>query len=412
MDFEYNDKTKAMLDKLIAFMDKHIYLNEKTYEQQILDSGDKHHHPAILEELKEKARAEGLWNLFLPNSDYGAGLTNLEYAPLAEVMGHNLWAAEVFNCSAPDTGNMEIMAEFGTEAQKKEWLEPLLDGKIRSCFSMTEPHTAGSDPTNLVTRAVREGDEYVINGHKWFTSNAAHPHCRIAIAMVVTDPDAPRHQRATMILVPFGTPGFNVVRPVPVFNDDGGHGHCEVLYEDCRVPVGNLLGEDGGGFTIAQARLGPGRIHHCMRGIGGAERALKEMCERAQTRWTHGSLLAEKGLIQNWIAEARMAIDQARLLVLYAAWKMDTMGKRQARQEISMVKTVVANMFQKICDRAIQLHGALGTTNDAPLAKLWAYARVMRIVDGPDEVHNMVVARRELGKYAEMAAAAPPTATT
>ncbi|MCZ6473534.1 MAG: acyl-CoA dehydrogenase family protein [SAR324 cluster bacterium] len=407
MDFEYSDKTKSMLEKVTTFLEQHVFPNDETYHRQIVDSGDKHHHPAILEELKDKARAEGLWNLFLPDSTYGAGLTNLEYAPLAEAMGRSLWASEVFNCNAPDTGNMEIMAEFGSEAQKKEWLEPLLDGKIRSCFSMTEPATAGSDPTQLATRAVREGDEYVINGHKWFTSNASHPNCKIAIAMVVSDPEAPRHQRASMILVPFGTPGFTVVRPVAVFNDDGGHGHCEVRYEDCRVPVSNLLGEEGGGFTIAQARLGPGRIHHCMRGIGGAEQALKLMCERAQTRWTHGSLLAEKGLIQSWIAESRMAIDQARLLVLYAAWKMDTMGKRQARQEISMVKTVVANMFQTVCDHAIQLFGARGTTNEEPLAKLWAYARVMRIVDGPDEVHNMVVARRELGKYAQLAETAP-----
>jgi acyl-CoA dehydrogenase len=410
MDFAFSDKVVALQDKLNAFMDKYIYPNEKTYEEQIRESGDKHHHPAILEELKVKAREEGLWNLFLPDNEYGAGLNNLEYAPLSEIMGRVLWASEAFNCNAPDTGNMEILAEFGTPAQKRDWLEPLLDGKIRSCFSMTEPETAGSDPTLLRTRAVREGDEYVINGHKWFSSNAAHPNCRISIAMVVTDPEGPKHQRASMILVPFGTPGFNVIRPVAVFNHDGGHGHCEVRFENCRVPASNMLGEEGGGFGIAQARLGPGRIHHCMRGIGGAERALQLMCERAQTRWTHGSLLADKGVIQTWIAESRMAIDQARLLVLYAAWKMDTLGKRQARQEISMLKTVVANMYQSVCDKAIQLHGALGTTNDVPLARMWAYARIMRLADGPDEVHNMVIARRELGRYAEKATATPSAA--
>ena len=411
MDFAHSDKVVALQEKVTAFMEQYVFPNEDTYEQQIRDSGNKHHHPEILEELKVKARAAGLWNLFLPDKQFGAGLTNLEYAPLSEIMGRSLWASEVFNCNAPDTGNMEILAEFGTEAQTKEWLEPLLDGKIRSCFSMTEPETAGSDPTLLQTLAVREGNEYVINGHKWFTSNAAHPNCKIAIAMVVTGPDAPKHQRASMILVPFGTPGFNVIRPVHVFGDDGGHGHCEVRYENCRVPVSNVLGEEGGGFAIAQARLGPGRIHHCMRGIGGAERALQMMCERAQKRWTHGSLLADKGIIQTWIAQSRMEIDQARLLVLYAAWKMDTLGKRQARQEISMLKTVVANMYQNVCDRAIQTHGALGTTNEVPLARMWAYARIMRLADGPDEVHNMVVARRELGRYAQLAVASPAAAS-
>ena len=407
MDFAFSDKVQALQEKLTRFMDQHVYPNEATYQQQIQESDDKHFHPPIVEELKTKAHAAGLWNLFLPDPEFGAGLTNLEYAPLAEIMGRSLWASEVFNCSAPDTGNMEILAEFGSPQQKKEWLEPLLEGKIRSCFSMTEPETAGSDPTLLQTRAVREGNEYVINGHKWFTSNAYHPHCRITIAMVVTDPEAPRHQRATMLLVPLGTPGMNLIRPVPVFNHDGGHGHAEVRYENCRVPVSNLLGEDGGGFPIAQARLGPGRIHHCMRGIGGSERALQLMCERAQTRWAHGTLLAEKGVIQNWIAESRMEIDQARLLVLYAAWKMDTQGKRAARQEISMVKTVVARTFQRVVDRSMQLHGALGMTNDIPLVGFFSYARIMRITDGPDEVHNMVVARRELGRYAEMAKAVP-----
>lgn len=403
MDFSFSPKVVDLQERLTAFRETHIFPNDEKFAQQIRDSGDKHFHPPIVEELKVIAREQGLWNLFLPDPDFGAGLTNQDYAPLAEIMGHSLWGSEVFNCSAPDTGNMEILAEFGTEAQKDEWLKPLLDGKIRSCFSMTEPDTAGSDPTGLKCRAVREGNEYVIDGRKWFTSNTHHPNCRIAIAMVVTDPEAPKHQRASMILVPLDTPGFNLIRPVPVFNEDGGHGHGEVVYDNCRVPVSNLLGDEGGGFTIAQARLGPGRIHHCMRGIGGAERALHLMCERAQTRWSHGSLLAEKGVVQEGIAKSRMEIDQARLLVLYAAWKMDTMGKRAARQEISMVKTVVANMFQTVVDRSIQVHGALGTTNDLPLAKLWSYARIMRLADGPDEVHNMVVARRELGRHAQKA---------
>ncbi len=403
MDFEFSDKVVSLQEKLNGFMEKHIFPNDRVYGEQIRESGDKHFHPPIMEELKVKARQEGLWNLFLPDKEYGAGLTHLDYAPLAEIMGHSGWASEAFNCSAPDTGNMEILAEFGTAQQKKDWLEPLLDGKIRSCFSMTEPETAGSDPTQLAVRAVREGDAYVINGRKWFSSNAYHPHCSIAIVMVVTDAEAPRHQRASMILVPLDNPGMKLVRPVPVFNHDGGHGHAEILYENCRVPVGNLLGEEGGGFNIAQARLGPGRIHHCMRGIGGAERALQLMCERAQSRWAHGSLLAEKGIIQTWIAESRMEIDQARLLVLYAAWKMDTQGKRAARQEISMVKTVVARMFQKVVDRSMQVHGALGMTNDVPLVGFFSYARIMRLGDGPDETHNMVVARRELSRYAEMA---------
>jgi len=400
MDFAFSDKVRALQDKLNAFMAEHIYPNERVHAEQVRASGDKHHHAPILEELKAKAREQGLWNLFLPDDTYGAGLSVLEYAPLAEIMGRSFIASQVFNCNAPDTGNMEILAEFGTEEQRKQWLEPLLDGKIRSCFSMTEPAVASSDPTNLQARAVRDGDHYFINGHKWFTSNASHPNCKIAIVMAVTDPDGPPHRRASQILVPLDTPGMTVVRPVPVFNDDGGHGHCEVLYQNCRVPVSNLLGEEGGGFAIAQARLGPGRIHHCMRAIGGAERALQHMCERAQSRWAHGSLLADKGLVQHWVAQSRMEIEQARLLVLYTAWKIDTVGKKEARQEISMIKTVVANMFERVCDRAIQTFGAAGTTNDFPLAHLWAYARTMRILDGPDEVHSMVVARRELRKYA------------
>jgi len=410
MDFEYSEKTKALLPKVTEFMERYVYPAEKVCDEQIEASGDKHHHPAIMEELKAKAKAQGLWNLFLPDREYGAGLTNLDYAPLSEVMGRSLIASEAFNCSAPDTGNMEILAEFGSKEQKKKWLEPLLDGKIRSCFSMTEPAVAGSDPTLLKTRAVRQGDQYVIDGHKWFTSNAKHPHCKIAIVMVVTDPEAEPHRRASQILVPLDTPGMKIVRPVPVFNHDGGHAHAEVIYDNVKVPATNLLGKEGDGFPISQARLGPGRIHHCMRAIGGAERALDLLCQRALNRVTHGSTLADKGIIQHWIAQSRMEIDQARLLVLYAAWKMDKYGKKEARQEISMVKTVAANMYQRVVDRAMQTHGAMGLTNDTPLVSLFAYARTLRLADGPDEVHNQVVARRELRRVMALKTAAIPAA--
>ena len=413
MDFEFNDKTKELIGRVEAFMELNVYPNERVYDEQVAASGDKHHHPPIMEEMKAKAKEQGLWNLFLPDGRYGAGLKNLEYAPLAEQMGRSLIASEAFNCSAPDTGNMEILAQFGTEEQKTSWLKPLLNGEIRSCFSMTEPDVAGSDPTLLQTRAVRDGDEYVINGHKWFSSNASHPNCTISIVMVVTDPDAPPHRRASQILVPMDTPGLTVVRPVHVFSDDGGHGHCEITYENVRVPAANMLGEEGAGFPIAQERLGPGRIHHCMRALGGAGRALDLMIERSLTRFSHGSLLADKGVVQEWIAHSRMEIEQARLLVFHAAWKIDTLGKKEARNEISMIKTVAANTFQRVVDRSIQAHGALGTTHDVPLARLWSYARILRLADGPDEVHNMVIARREVRRVKEkmaqsIAAPAPP----
>jgi acyl-CoA dehydrogenase len=401
MDFAPSPKVLALQAKLTAFMDTYIYPNEQVVEDEIEASGNPYHHARIVEELKQKAKDHGLWNLFLPDDRFGAGLTNLEYAPLCEIMGRSAMAAQVFNCSAPDTGNMEILAEFATPEQQEQWLKPLLNGDIRSCFSMTEPHTASSDPTNLQTRAVRDGDEYVITGRKWFTSNAMHPHCRIAIAMVVTDPDAPRHQRSTMILVPTDTPGFNVLRSLPVFDHHGEGGHAEVLYDDVRVPVTNRLGEEGSGFAIAQARLGPGRIHHCMRSIGGAERAFELMCERANSRYAFGSKLIEKQTIQNWIAESRMQIDAARLMTLYAAWKMDTMGKKEARQEISMIKILAARTYLDVLDRAIQVHGAMGVTNDTPLAHMWQHARTLRIVDGPDEVHLQTIARRESRKFTE-----------
>ena len=401
MDFAPSPKVREFQDRLTAFMEEYVYAAEAVAQEQIAASGNPHHHAQIIQALKQRAHTAGLWNLFLPDQAYGAGLTNLEYAPLAEIMGRSPIAPEIFNCSAPDTGNMEILAEFGTAAQRRQWLEPLLAGEIRSCFSMTEPAVASSDPTNLQTRAVRDGDEYVITGRKWFTSNAFHPNCRIAIVMAVTDPDAPPHQRATMILVPLNTPGFELVRTLPVFHYIGEGGHAEVRYNDVRVPVTNRLGAEGSGFAIAQARLGPGRIHHCMRSIGGAERALELLCKRAANRVAFGSRLIEKQTIQNWIAESRMQIDAARLLVLHAAWKMDTLGKREARQEISMIKVVAANVYLDVLDRAIQAHGAMGVTNDTPLALMWSHARTLRIVDGPDEVHKMVIARREIRRWTQ-----------
>ncbi len=397
MDFSLTPKVEELRNRVIAFMDEHVYPNEKVAAEQVHASGDEHLEPPIVKELKRKAKAQGLWNLFLPDHEYGAGLKNWEYATLCEIMGRSYIAPRVFNCAAPDTGNMEILAEFGTPEQKKRWLEPMLAGEMRSCFSMTEPETAGSDPTLLKTRAVRDGDHYVINGHKWFTSGAYG--ASFAIAMVVTDPDAPPHRRASMIIVPTDTPGFNLIRAVSVMGHTGGGGHCEVRYEDCRVPATNLLGVEGGGFAIAQARLGPGRIHHCMRCIGAAERALGLMCKRANTRYTHGSLLAEKSVIQNWIAESRMEIEQARLLTLYAAWKMDTVGKKEARQEIAMIKVVAANMMMTVLDRAIQTFGAMGVSDDTPIARMWRDGRSMRLADGPDEVHKMTIARRELRKW-------------
>jgi len=398
MDFSRSPRVEDLLHRVTAFMDEHVYPAEKVAEAQVEASGDEHSEPPIVKDLKRKARAAGLWNLFLPDPEVGAGLTNWEYGLLCEVMGRSPIAPRIFNCNAPDTGNMEILHEFGTAAQKQRWLQPLLDGEIRSCFSMTEPETAGSDPTLLRTRAVRAGDDYVINGHKWFTSGAYGS--AVAIAMVVTDPDAPPHRRASMILVPTDTPGFNIVRAVPVMGHTGGGGHCEVRYENCRVPATNLLGVEGGGFGIAQARLGPGRIHHCMRCVGAAERALELMCTRANTRFTHGSLLAEKSVVQNWVAESRMEIDAARLMVLHAAWKIDTVGKKEARQDIAMIKVVAANMMMSVLDRAIQVFGAMGVSDDTPIARMWRNGRSMRLADGPDEVHKMTVARRELRKWA------------
>ena len=396
MHFEYSDKVKALQKRVGDFMDAHVFPNEETFVRQINEGKDRWQPAPIVEELKEKAKAAGLWNLFLPG-EHGAGLTNWEYGILCEEMGRSLIGAMVFNCHAPDTGNVEILEEFGTPEQQRQWLKPLLDGDIRSCFSMTEPDVAGSDPTLIQTRAVKDGDHWVINGHKWFTSGAVG--ASVAIVMAVSDPDAAPHLRASMILVPTDAKGFNLIRPVSVMGHTAGGGHCEIRYEDCRVPITSTLGPEGGGFMIAQARLGPGRIHHCMRAIGAAERAIEMMCKRANTRVAFGEPLAKKQFVQEMIATSRMEVDQARLLTLYAAWKMDTVGKREARQEISMIKVIAANVVMQVLDRAIQVHGALGVTDDTPLAGMWRGLRMLRFADGPDEVHKMVIARRELGRF-------------
>jgi acyl-CoA dehydrogenase len=398
MDFEYSDTCQQLITQVERFMDDHVYPKEALASQQVRESGDPHHEPAILKELRAKAKGLGLWNLFLPDKEHGAGLSNLEYAPLCEIMGRSAMAPRVFNCNAPDTGNMEILAEFGSPEQKERWLTPMLEGEIRSCFSMTEPAVSGADPTGLQTQAVLDGDEYVINGHKWFTSGAYG--AAFAIVMCVTDPDAPPHARQSQIIVPTDTPGFNLIRPVSVMGHSGGGGHCEIRYEDCRVPVGNRLGPEHSGFMIAQARLGPGRIHHCMRCIGMAERAFEIMCRHAATRVAFGGPLAEKQFVQEWVATSRMEIDQARLLTEKAAWKMDVYGKKDARQEISMIKVVVPNMMMNVLDRVIQCLGSLGVSDDTPVAAAWRNGRSMRIADGPDEVHKMVIARRELRRFA------------
>jgi acyl-CoA dehydrogenase len=396
VDFSYSARVEELRSELLDFMHQHVYPAEAVFRAQV-EAGPPHQSPPVMEELKAEARRRGLWNLFLPDPRWGAGLTNLEYAPLAEITGRSsVIAPEALNCQAPDTGNMEILALFGTPEQQERWLRPLLDGTIRSCFSMTEPEVASSDASNIRSRIRREGDEYVINGHKWWTSGIADPRCRVIIFMGKTDPDAESHRQQTMVLVPVDTPGVTVVRSLSVLGYDEGHGHCEVLYEDVRVPAANLLGEEGGGFAIAQARLGPGRIHHCMRAIGMAERAFELMCQRVRTRVAFGKPLAEQGVIQDWIAESRIEIEQARLLVLKAAWLMDTVGARGARVEISAIKVAAPRVACQVIDRAIQAHGAGGMSGDFPLAQMYAWARALRLADGPDEVHKMALARREL----------------
>jgi acyl-CoA dehydrogenase len=398
MDFTPSDRVLQLRERIEGFLDEHFYPVELQILQDLdAEVGAGVPYPRSLVELRERAKAEGLWNLFLPDDENGAGLTNWEYGMLCEVMGRSVAAGMVFNCAAPDTGNMEILVEHGTPEQRERWAQPLLDGEIRSCFSMTEPATSGSDPTGLAATAVLDGDEWVINGTKWFTSGAVG--AELAIAMVVTDPDAAPHKRASMILVPTDTPGFNLLRPVSVMGHAGGPGHCEIEYADCRVPADAVLGERGGGFVIAQDRLGPGRIHHCMRAIGAAERALELMCKRAAKREAFGGPLADKQFVQDFVAKSRIEIDQARLLTLYAAWQMDTVGKREARQAISMIKVVAAQMVMEVLDRAMQVHGSLGVSDDTPLATLWRGLRMLRLADGPDEVHKMVIAMREINKW-------------
>jgi acyl-CoA dehydrogenase len=399
MNFDYSDKVKTLLKQLKDFMDEHVYPNEAKFFQQI-EEGSRWQPTSIVEELKPKAREAGLWNLFLPESEYGAGLSNLEYAPLCEVMGRSPIAPEVFNCSAPDTGNMEVLVRYGSPEQKRQWLEPLLRGEIRSCFAMTEPEVASSDATNIRSSVVRDGDSYVLNGRKWWTSGAGDPRCKISIFMGKTDPNAPKHKQQSMILVPLDTPGVTIKRMLTVFGyDDAPHGHAEVLFENVRVPASNMLLGEGRGFEIAQGRLGPGRIHHCMRLIGLAERSLESMCRRVRSRTAFGKTLAEQGTIRQEIARSRMEIEQSRLLTLKAAYMMDTVGNKTARAEIAMIKVIAPNMALQVIDRAIQAHGGAGVCQDFPLAKAWAGARTLRLADGPDEVHTSAIAKVELSKY-------------
>jgi acyl-CoA dehydrogenase len=399
MEFAYSDKVQVLRQQVLQFMDEYIYPNERRFYDEI-NTGDRWQPTRVVEELKEKARAAGLWNLFLPESEYGAGLTNLEYAPLCEIMGRSIMAPEVFNCSAPDTGNMEVLVRYGSPEQKRQWLEPLLGGEMRSCFAMTEPEVASSDATNIQSSIRRDGDHYVINGHKWWTSGAGDPRCKITIFMGKTDTAAPKHKQQSMILVPMDAAGVRIVRMLPVFGyDDAPHGHGEVIFENVRVPAANMLLGEGRGFEIAQGRLGPGRIHHCMRLIGVAERALETMCRRVKARVAFGKPLAEQGTIKADIATSRMEIDQARLLVLNAAYMMDKVGNKEARAEIAMIKVIAPNMALGVIDRAIQAHGGGGVCDDFVLAQAWAHSRTLRLADGPDEVHREAVAKLELKKY-------------
>jgi|ERR1035441_678547 acyl-CoA dehydrogenase len=399
MDFESSPRCIEYKERLTAFMDEHVYPAEAPYERQLRESGDPHHQPAVMEELKRRAREAGLWNMFLPDAEHGAGLSNSDYAPLAEILGRSQIASEACNCSAPDTGNMEVLHQFATPDQKDRWLAPLLDGEIRSAFAMTEPDVASSDATNIAMRIERNGEDYVLNGRKWWTSGAMHPHCRIMIVMGKTRTDGPRHKQQSMILVPLDTPGVTVVRNLSVFGYDDQEGHAEVDFADVRVPASNLIAGEGDGFMIAQARLGPGRIHHCMRALGSAERALEAMCKRAVSRVTFGQPLAMRGNVQDWIAESRIEIEMARLLTLKAAWMMDTVGNRQARTEIAAIKVAAPNVALKVVDRAIQVHGGAGVSDDFSLASAYAHLRTLRLADGPDEVHKLSIARRELAPY-------------
>ncbi|HEX5309937.1 MAG TPA: acyl-CoA dehydrogenase family protein [Solirubrobacteraceae bacterium] len=399
MDFQPSERCVEFQERLNAFMDEHVYPAEPVYERELAESGDPHHQPPAMEQLKALAREQGLWNMFLPDAEHGAGLSNSDYAPLAEILGRSHIASEACNCSAPDTGNMEVLHQFGTDEQKQRWLNPLLEGEIRSSFAMTEPDVASSDATNISLRIERDGADYVLNGRKWWISGALHPHCRIMIVMGKTDPGAPRHRQQSQILVPIDTPGVRIVRGLPVFGYQDQEGHAEISFDDVRVPATNLIAGEGDGFMIAQARLGPGRIHHCMRSLGAAERALAAMCKRAVARTTFGQAVATRANVQDWIAEARIEIEMARLLTLKAAWLMDTVGNRHARTEIAAIKVAAPNIALKVLDRAIQVHGGGGVCDDFPLAWAYAHLRTLRLADGPDEVHKLSIARRELAPY-------------
>ena len=407
MLFSPSRRTEELARRIEAFTAEHIYPAEDEFERELNTQGNRWKPTKVMEDLKAKAKAQGLWNFFLPQREYPDGLSNLEYAPLCEIMGRSPIGAEPFNCSAPDTGNMETIIRYGTAEQKAKWLKPLMEGEIRSCFAMTEPAVASSDATNIRTEIKRDGDHFVINGRKWWTSGAMDPRCKIAILMGLTDPDGPRHARQSMILVPMDTPGVKVLRPLTVFGyDDAPHGHAEVAFDNVRVPASNILLGEGRGFEIAQGRLGPGRIHHCMRMIGAAERALETMCKRAQARTAFGKTIAEQGVTRHWIAESRMEIDQARLLTLQAAKMMDEVGNKAARAEIAMIKVVAPNMAQKVIDRAIQMCGGGGVSQDFHLAYAYARVRTIRLADGPDEVHRETVAKIELAKYTNRASGA------
>jgi acyl-CoA dehydrogenase len=400
MDFDMSGRCSALVEELTNFMDESVYPAEAIYHRQLAEARNPHAQPVIMESLKAEARKRGLWNLFHPDPRYGPGLSYTEYAPLAELMGRSAIGSEACNCSAPDTGNMELLTQFGSARQREQWLAPLLDGEIRSAFAMTEPDVASSDATNVRMRIERQGDEYVLNGRKWWITNAMHPLCRVFIVMGKTDPDAPTHRQQSMILVPRETPGVTVTRNLSVFGYADQESHCEVAFDDVRVPVDNIIAEEGAGFAIAQARLGPGRIHHCMRALGAAERALELMCRRASERTTFGAPIASRSNIMDWIAQSRSEIEMGRLLTLKTAWLIDTVGNREARTEIAAIKVEVPRIAAKVVDRAIQVHGSAGLCDDFPLAAMYALVRCLRLADGPDEVHSATIARRELAKYA------------
>jgi acyl-CoA dehydrogenase len=408
MDFELTDRCQELRERLLAFMDDHVYPAESVYAEQLTASGDPHSHPPVMEELKDRARELGLWNLFLPHEDpeLGApGLSNVEYAPLAEIMGRSHIAPEACNCAAPDTGNMEVLTLFGTPEQKERWLRPLLDGEIRSAFAMTEPAVASSDATNVEMQITRDGDEYVLNGRKWWISGTMRKRCRIMIVMGKTDPSGPTYRQQSMILVPIDTSGVTVERNLPVFGYADQEGHAEIAFDDVRVPASNLIAREGDGFLISQARLGPGRIHHCMRALGAAERALELMCRRAASRVTFGAPVSERANVQDWIAESRIEIEMTRLLTMKAAWLMDTVGNKHARTEISAIKVAAPNVALRVVDRAIQVHGGGGVSGDFPLAMMYAHLRTLRLADGPDEIHKRTIARHELRRHAPEPAA-------